>query len=142
MIKKHYLIAGCALLVLLIFTGNVIETESKQNVPPSNIIDNEKTVGLVPIDTQGKDILEYQSLGLSNIQTACLEKEPTMENYIGQADAIIKLEKLLFMLLTGIMAVIFLKNTYIEGHLTQQKCHNTQRILWHFCFTSASLHRD
>lgn len=52
MIKKHYLIAGCALLVLLIFTGNVIETESKQNVPPSNIIDNEKTVGLVPIDTQ------------------------------------------------------------------------------------------
>ncbi len=90
MIKKHYLIAGCALLVLLIFTGNVIETESKQNVPPSNIIDNEKTVGLVPIDTQGKDILEYQSLGLSNIQTACLEKEPTMENYIGQADAIVK----------------------------------------------------
>lgn len=96
----------------------------------------------MPLALYAPKQLEYQSLGLSNIQTACLEKEPTMENYIGQADAIIKLEKLLFMLLTGIMAVIFLKNIYIEGHLTQQKCHNTQRILWHFCFTSVSLHRD
>lgn len=90
MIKKHYLIVGCVLLVLLIFAGNVIETESKQNVPTANITDSEKNVGLVPIDIQRKDILEYQSLGLSNIQTACLEKEPTMENYIGQADAIVK----------------------------------------------------
>lgn len=45
---------------------------------------------LIFIDTFGKNITTYDNLSLNNTETACLSKEPTIENYIDDADIIIK----------------------------------------------------
>lgn len=59
------------------------ETGGKEQTEP-------QTDGFTPINTEGKSVVRTESLNLNDIETACLEEVPVMENYISEADVIVK----------------------------------------------------
>ncbi len=91
-LKKGLLVlSGLAVLVLILILGNNAmdknTTKENKEMDEGSYIDNN---GLVPVDVSGKEVKNHRSLELDNRETACLAYEPTIENYIGEADIIVK----------------------------------------------------
>lgn len=52
--------------------------------------ENKEVLSLVPVDIDGKEIIQINSMHLNDVENACLESTPIMENYLPGADAVVK----------------------------------------------------
>lgn len=87
--KKLISIAIFSIIGINIFLGQKFQNNNikKLTLTTDKLSDKDS---LIFIDTFGKNITTYDNLSLNNTETACLSKEPTIENYIDDADIIIK----------------------------------------------------